>query len=266
MATTEYLRYHFFNPKTALTPYVTYRLGLSFSREGEFSKASRYLKRALRQTKSKHAKAFVRYGYAMVLIAANKVNLAHIHLLKLHRDDTPPEVAEAALVLSLLLSTMQENWRGAHATVSRLEERWRQHSQRLEKVRAIKSILHDLQTTTPKKSPNRARKLSTFLPGLGQFYAGAFKAGVNALALNALNSYFVGSRIQQKKYGDALLFASVIWWRYYKGNKVHAEEEALRTNQRPVLTLQKNLYVEFEQLKDWLPEESLVLNREDFFE
>ena len=57
----------------------------------------------------------------------------------------------------------------------------------------------------PQKSEKVARLLSTFLPGLGQTYAGDWKNGLNALLLNGVLGYITLDAAIERDYDDALL-------------------------------------------------------------
>ena len=81
-------------------------------------------------------------------------------------------------------------------------------------------------------SPRKAKRLSMLLPGLGQFYAGDVKNGVNSLLLTSGLLYW-GGRLLATGAGIDAVFTVLPWFqRYYSGgyNKaaILAEERKLK--------------------------------------
>ncbi|HHH53171.1 MAG TPA: hypothetical protein ENK91_05900 [Bacteroidetes bacterium] len=82
-----------------------------------------------------------------------------------------------------------------------------------------------------KPSPDKARILSYILPGLGQWYVGNFKDGMNSFIINSgLFALGVYSAIN---YGVVYSIISVIPWlqRYYVGGFSNAENQAILKRQ-----------------------------------
>ena len=82
------------------------------------------------------------------------------------------------------------------------------------------------------KSEKVAGLLSTFLPGLGQAYAGDWKNGLNALLLNGVLGYITLDAAIERDYDDALLSFCFLFYRYYSGNRYRAVEAAQTFNDR----------------------------------
>lgn len=81
------------------------------------------------------------------------------------------------------------------------------------------------------KDAGRARMLSTFLPGLGQMYAGDWMDGLNALALNGgLAAWTLTSALQGNASRSA--FALMLFIRFYQGNRLNAQQAAGDYNRR----------------------------------
>jgi tetratricopeptide (TPR) repeat protein len=90
------------------------------------------------------------------------------------------------------------------------------------KINALNKLFPD-STTLYRPRPKLAKKLSFFLPGLGQFYSGDIRNGLNSLGLNlAFMALSVNVGINYTFF-DALL--AVFPWlnRYYLGGTVKAE-------------------------------------------
>jgi tetratricopeptide (TPR) repeat protein len=81
--------------------------------------------------------------------------------------------------------------------------------------------------------PRKARRLSVFLPGLGQFYAGDVKNGVNSLLLTSGLLYW-GIRLLLTGSSGFDAFITVMPWfqRYYTGGYRKAEAIAIAEKQR----------------------------------
>lgn len=73
-------------------------------------------------------------------------------------------------------------------------------------------------------SPRKARRMSMFLPGLGQFYAGDVKNGFNSLLLNSGLLYLGVRMLLAGSSGFDALFTILPWFqRYYTGGFKKAE-------------------------------------------
>jgi len=94
-------------------------------------------------------------------------------------------------------------------------------------VDEVKKIIEDEKEKT--LTPSLAGKLSTFFPGLGQFYAGDVENGLNALLLNGLLVYCVLNSLIQKDIIDSITW-SLLLYRYYAGNIEKAEKIAENEN------------------------------------
>jgi hypothetical protein len=53
-------------------------------------------------------------------------------------------------------------------------------------------------------------------------YAGAWREGLNAFALNGVFAAWVGYKLVNRYWDDACLISSFLWQRYYSGNRFHA--------------------------------------------
>jgi hypothetical protein len=82
------------------------------------------------------------------------------------------------------------------------------------------------------RSPVIAKRLSTLLPGSGQFYAGDWLNGLNAMALNGVAGYWLIGSVQDRAAADALLKTVLVLSRYYLGNRYQASVRTERRNER----------------------------------
>jgi len=80
-------------------------------------------------------------------------------------------------------------------------------------------------------SPKRARILSTIFPGLGQFYAGDVKNGLNSIALTAgIATWGIVSAVRSASPIDALITMLPWFQRYYTGG--YKKAETIAENQK----------------------------------
>jgi hypothetical protein len=82
------------------------------------------------------------------------------------------------------------------------------------------------------KSSAVAKRLSTLLPGTGQFYAGDWLNGLNAMVLNGVTGYWLVGSVQDGAAADAVLKAVLVLSRYYLGNRYQAGVRTERRNDR----------------------------------
>lgn len=92
--------------------------------------------------------------------------------------------------------------------------------------------VQELASGQGKKSPVVAKWLSTFVPGLGQMYAGRMAYGLHAFLLNTGTTYLVADEIAGGHISSAVLVFSLVWQRYYLGNRQRAESAAVDFNNR----------------------------------
>lgn len=85
--------------------------------------------------------------------------------------------------------------------------------------------------TYPEKSESIAKISSTILPGSGQIYAGKYKWGIGALALNALGGYLTLKAVVEERPISAGFIFSLLWYRYYTGNIEAAQLAVKEFNQ-----------------------------------
>lgn len=90
------------------------------------------------------------------------------------------------------------------------------------KVQALRLLYSDTAMLY-RPRPKLAKKLSYFLPGLGQFYAGDYKNGFNSLAINAAFMALAVNVGLNYTYVDALLAIMPWLQRYYIGGTDKAE-------------------------------------------
>lgn len=81
-------------------------------------------------------------------------------------------------------------------------------------------------------SASKAKLLSTFLPGAGQFYTGNYLSGILSLSWMALWAYISIDAFVANRIFDAFLVANFLGLRFYNGNLHNAENFADEQNSK----------------------------------
>lgn len=98
-----------------------------------------------------------------------------------------------------------------------------------------KSQFHHLKTfadsvNSAKYSAEFAKFISIILPGSGQFYTGNYLSGVLSLAWNVFGGYLTINAFATDRALEGVLFGSLVWTRFYRGNFQNAEKFAIEKN------------------------------------
>ena len=100
----------------------------------------------------------------------------------------------------------------------------------------------------PLKSPKRAKLLSAFLPGSGQYYAGHHFDAMNAFLLNSVTFSFNIYLLTIASYVDATLFFLYVTLRFYRGNLYNAANQAKMVNKSELRHIENQCTVELYEL------------------
>ena len=256
---TEYRRFLFFHPHHPYSFYAYYKTGMAHKQLQEWEPAVALLRRALQQNIPPQIRQRMRYQLALTLMSQGDFNIAQLELFKLIHTDSPGIITQAAALLYGLLLMDKQDWPEARSAFGQARSLAGQNADVAARLEEIESHLQNLAEHPAKKSPKLAKWLSTFVPGSGQIYAGSVLSGLNALALNAGTSYLLWQSIDRRNVRDAVLLFSFIWLRYYTGNRLHAEEAAIRANQTYQEAVLLRIYDLLRQASSCMPAESLIV-------
>lgn len=231
-AGTEALRFLFAAPEHPYFFYAHYCLAVSYLETDRIRDATDHFRLSLRHAPTPSVQRPIRWRLATALINGGSEERAKIELLRLTQGTTDSvDRARAALLLGVLFG-MENRWSSATSTLERAR---RLASDNETFVAAVENVLEAVERLAgyePSKDPDLAKALSTVFPGSGQLYAGRTFQGLTAAGLNAGMSYLVYNAVAQGSVVNASLLASSFWWRYYQGNRLHAEEHVIQHNQR----------------------------------
>ena len=209
-AITEYKRFLFFQPDDDRVLEVYHRIGILQRNLGLLREAIDSIRQAVIRTSDKEQKSEYQIDLAVTLIANKDYDLARLELIKVLIRSPSEALYKRTLFLQGVTYTYQFRWEEA-------QEILRNYSQD-EKLDELFQKTDNL----PYKSKLVAKILSGILPGSGQIYAGNWKSGLNAFALNSAFGYVTVDSILDQNYVDAIMWTYFIFQRYYQGNLYRA--------------------------------------------
>jgi len=232
-AITEYKRFIFFNPRGEHTGYALYRMGLAYRACHNWQGAIDAFRASILTTEDTGIADERRIVLATTLIASGNYSLARLELLKVSEFSKYESLRLKSLYFGGIASLYMFDWdaaREAFSSFYSVEAGFKPAptGRMRERAREIDSAL--LKAGQSYKSIRLARFLSTIFPGLGQIYAGDWRDGLNALALNGLTIGFLANAIYRRDYRDAVLISSISI-RYYIGNIYKAEVDVRKYNE-----------------------------------
>ncbi len=223
VAITEYQRYIYFSGKDPYKFYAYYKAGLAYKKLNKTNNSRGLFKKSIQLAPDQELKNYIRYQLAISLLAQKHYDLAIMEFLKLSHSKNVKEFADISKLLLGLTFTYQHNWLKAKQQFANFNNSNISNSEIGEHMRQIDLKIDQMIEKPEKKSLATAKWLSTFLPGLGQIYTENILIGLNALGLNSLTTYYLIHTIEIANYRDVALIFTIIWLRYYQGNRENAE-------------------------------------------
>lgn len=227
-AITEYKRFLFFNSHHLRSGEVQFKIGLAYRAQEWWAEAAEAMIGAIQRTTETELQAEMRVELAVTLIASGAYDLALVELIKVDMQSQSARLRHRARFLRGIAYLYQFKWEQARSVFEAYFDETPSAAGAAAEIDALFSEAINL----PQKSEKTARLLSTFLPGLGQTYAGDWKNGLNALLLNGALGYVTLDAAIERDYDDALLSFFFLFYRYYAGNRYRAAEAAQAFNDR----------------------------------
>lgn len=224
-AITEYKRFLFFHPEAPDRAEIYRKIGLAYREERLWVESADAFRKAIQKTSDREAQAGIRMDLAVTLMASGELNLALLECVKAESQaTTEPTLRRARFLIGL-----------AHLHLYHWEQAQQAFRGYYGGTTTPQAALVDAQLETamalPRKSERTASLLSTFLPGAGQIYAGEWKNGLNAFALNAVLLSLTIEQALEQQFDNAALLGLWLFQRYYGGNRYRASEAARNTNE-----------------------------------
>jgi hypothetical protein len=110
-------------------------------------------------------------------------------------------------------------------------DRWDEAAQEFNKIDSgleLKKISEEV--ADQKYSVIKAKILSFFLPGSGQFYTGNYISGILSLGWNLLWGYITINSFVENRAFDGIAVGELLWLRFYRGNLQNSEKFAEEKN------------------------------------
>ena len=228
VAITEYKRFLFFNSDHPQAGEAQFKIGLAYRAQGWWPEAVEAMTAAVQLATETESQAEMRTELAVTLIAGGAYDFALVELIKVDMQSQSVRLRQRARFLRGVAYLYQFKWEQARSV---FQVYLNEMSGAAEAAAKIDALFIDALNRR-RKSERAARMLSTFLPGLGQTYAGDWKNGLNALLLNGVLGYVTLNAAIERDYDDALLSFFFLSYRYYAGNRYRAAEAAQAFNDR----------------------------------
>jgi len=216
-AITEYKRFIFFNPTSDSVEYAYYKIGLAYRNEKRWRESMDALRQSIQSAGDDSIRNQREIDLSVVLIASENYSAAEFQLLRIESFSKFPTLKKKASFFCGVASLYSFKWKEARGAFGKY------FSPKDESFLRIDSLLSKAEELNY-KSPELAKWLSTFLPGIGQIYAGDWRFGLNALLLNGATGYLLFNNLLKGDYHNAVLIYFLLCRRYYLGNRYHAEK------------------------------------------
>lgn len=233
-AVTEFKRFIFFNPRDNEVHRALTGLGNCYREEGEYDQALSYFQNSLAYAREDSAYDAASLEIALTYLQAGALDSGLLEVERILISNSTSSLIKRTLFVKFLALVKKHNWDDALSAF----HQYIQHDPSILSDSArfvIQTALIDARSSSAFSS-EKAQWLSTFLPGLGQLYAGDLKNGLNALALNAMLGCFVVSLLQSHAYFDGFTLFTGAFLRYYLGSRFRA---GLIANERNENTAQE---------------------------
>ncbi|MCK4510643.1 hypothetical protein KAW64_02840 [bacterium] len=214
-AITEYMRFMFFHPESVETAACHSSISRCYAGLGDLKRALDSGRAAVSSAEQDSLKYHYRLNVAAIHLEMGDVSMAELAASRVLAFCPDRDVRERAVLMIAECQLRTYRWKELRGTFS-MSEMWRQ-GQSWARIDSMLSALESINA----KSPDMARRLSTFVPGTGQMYAGDALDGLHALALNALLGSLLVSSVMEGMVGECIVYFSLLK-RYYQGNRANA--------------------------------------------
>lgn len=217
-AITEYKRFLFFHPNDPRMGETHRNIGIAYREQRHWEEAVGAMRTAVQYALDLEEQSEYQLDLAVILIANQNYDLGRLELIKARMRNPATPVHRRTLFLEAVAFIYQFRWAEARNVL--------RHYTTDEKL----DTLLENAVNLPQKSARLAKVLSTILPGSGQVYAGDWRNGLNALALNGVLGYLTVDTVLARHYLDAALLGGAVFSRYYRGNIFRSDEAVKHFN------------------------------------
>ena len=234
-AITEYKRLLFFSTDDRERVPLYFQMGVAYQKMGLWGQSTEALQKAIDLTDQLDWTNAVRLKLAVTSIVSHDYKRSLWYLDKILLSGGSQTVLRHATILKIITLAYLKEWPNAReVALTSLDPNDPENG------KAYAEIIHLLSEPLAQKSIRKAGLLSTILPGMGQFYAGQIRSGVNALILNGLNLLACYALFAHSAFLEGTFYLLIVANRYYSGNIYQAELAVYEYNSGKIdlLTLQ----------------------------
>lgn len=238
-AITEFKRFLFFNSGDSSRAQINRRIGQSYLNTEDWEKAVSHYRTAVGQCRSDSLRSIYKIEQAVLHIAAGNHSSAELLLVRLSSFSKQAEIRRRASFFLVINYIYRHKWRQAREVMDKIGL-----SPSPSPITASDSLLLSgliKASETGYKSPGKAKWMSTFVPGLGQAYAGKPVHALNAMAINATFGYLLYYQINAQADVLEVLSYITLFVRYWSGNRSHAARFADDYNQYKDIGIEEKL-------------------------
>jgi tetratricopeptide (TPR) repeat protein len=217
-ATTEYKRYIFFHPDSPEASDIFRQIGLCYRNQDEYKLAIDAFEKAIKFAPDDSVKDALKIDLAVTFMASGDFSASELTLLKINSFSKLNGSRQIASVYLGIGSIYQSKWKEAaqYLKTGLLD---------IDSVKAVQISKKLTDYSKIKyKSASKAKWMSTFIPGLGQAYAGEYLKGLNAIGLNTATGYLLMSSLIPSFQIWEATFSAPFFYRYWSGNRKLAAE------------------------------------------
>jgi tetratricopeptide (TPR) repeat protein len=222
-ASVEYERAAFLSSGNAVRTLALLKKAECLQQTGNFTEAEKITERIVYTNLSDTLIAESHYQGALCSYLAGNFSNAENHLLQMHTFIRDSSLIENSLPLYALVLNELQRWPEAkekalkainNAAVSPVEK---------DTLRIRINKLYTAENYPHMKNLLKAQKMSAFLPGLGQLYAGYFWEGAASAFLNVASVGFMVYCVYTKLYFTGVITGSGVFSKFYTGGSNRLE-------------------------------------------
>jgi tetratricopeptide (TPR) repeat protein len=243
-AITEYKRYLYFHASDENTAQIHYRIGTCYRYIQDHKQAAGAFRRAIELSKNDSLRAEYKIALGVMFIASGNYSSAEMIFLRLASFSKIRSIRTKAAFFLGVNYIYRHKWKEVKIY---LEENMLS-SDSLENIK-LRSLL-EKAADSRYKSPTLAKWLSTFIPGLGQIYAGKPLQALNAMAINAATGYFLFNTIDKHPSVIEIFSYGSLFHRYWAGNRNNAEQYTRESNEKKDAELEAELLQAIDEMME----------------
>lgn len=219
MALKEYQRFLFFDSKAE--PEVYDHIGTCFQNLKQFEQAAGFYDKAYFSYTNDHLKNKALFSKVECMIYMQDFALALADILSISDTIKGEDYYKKELLVGICYFGMEDFVNSKTSFVNCIDSGDSVTRQKI-------ALIFDNKNNFYKPNPKTASILSMCFPGLGQFYAGDIRNGINSVLLTSALA-FLGARIAIHQTIYDAFFTVMPWFqRYYQGGYVRAENIAIQ--------------------------------------